>query len=77
MNEFCDSVKYCWFVFSDVNVEFPDEKSIITYVVTYYHYFSKMKAESVQGKRIGKVFIYTVWRCSVHLSKIHLIKSNR
>ncbi|KAJ8308165.1 hypothetical protein KUTeg_013039 [Tegillarca granosa] len=39
----------------DVNVEFPDEKSIITYVVTYYHYFSKMKAESVQGKRIGKV----------------------
>ena len=40
---------------SDVNVEFPDEKSIITYVVTYYHYFSKMKADSVQGKRIGKV----------------------
>ncbi|XP_056020668.1 spectrin beta chain-like isoform X11 [Ostrea edulis] len=39
----------------DCNVEFPDEKSIITYVVTYYHYFSKMKAESVQGKRIGKV----------------------
>ena len=40
---------------SDVNVEYPDEKSIITYVVTYYHYFSKMKADSVQGKRIGKV----------------------
>ncbi|XP_052270062.1 spectrin beta chain-like isoform X3 [Dreissena polymorpha] len=39
----------------DVNVEFPDEKSIITYVVTFYHYFSKMKAETVQGKRIGKV----------------------
>ncbi|XP_067680907.1 spectrin beta chain-like isoform X4 [Haliotis asinina] len=39
----------------DVNVEYPDEKSIITYVVTYYHYFSKMKADSVQGKRIGKV----------------------
>jgi len=38
-----------------VNVEYPDEKSIITYVVTYYHYFSKMKADSVQGKRIGKV----------------------
>ena len=33
----------------------PDEKSIITYVVTYYHYFSKMKQETVQGKRIGKV----------------------
>ncbi|KAG8228277.1 hypothetical protein J437_LFUL006245 [Ladona fulva] len=39
----------------DVFVETPDEKSIITYVVTYYHYFSKMKAETVQGKRIGKV----------------------
>ena len=41
--------------FPDVNVELPDEKSIITYVVTYYHYFNKMKAESVQGRRIGKV----------------------
>jgi len=42
-------------VFSDIFVEHPDEKSIITYVVTYYHYFSKMKQETVQGKRIGKV----------------------
>jgi len=40
---------------ADVAVEYPDEKSIITYVVTYYHYFSKMKAESVQGRRVGKV----------------------
>jgi len=39
----------------DVFVEIPDEKSIITYVVTFYHYFSKMKQETVQGKRIGKV----------------------
>lgn len=39
----------------DVNVEMPDEKSIITYVVTYYHYFNKMKQETIQGKRIGKV----------------------
>ena len=42
-------------MFSDIFVEHPDEKSIITYVVTYYHYFSKMKQETVQGKRIGKV----------------------
>lgn len=35
----------------------PDEKSIITYVVTYYHYFNKMKQETIQGKRIGKVRI--------------------
>ncbi|KAK5602793.1 Spectrin beta chain, non-erythrocytic 1, partial [Crenichthys baileyi] len=39
----------------DISVEHPDEKSIITYVVTYYHYFSKMKALKVEGKRIGKV----------------------
>lgn len=38
----------------DVFVDHPDEKSIITYVVTYYHYFSKLKQETVQGKRIGK-----------------------
>ncbi|MFH4980343.1 hypothetical protein AB6A40_007052 [Gnathostoma spinigerum] len=39
----------------DVNVDIPDEKSIITYVVTYYHYFNKMKQGNIQGKRIGKV----------------------
>ncbi|XP_053577742.1 spectrin beta chain, non-erythrocytic 4 [Bombina bombina] len=39
----------------DVNMEHPDEKSIITYVVSFYHYFSKMKALAVEGKRIGKV----------------------
>ncbi|KAG9510173.1 Spectrin beta chain, partial [Fragariocoptes setiger] len=39
----------------DVFTDNLDEKSIITYVVTYYHYFSKMKAESVQGRRIGGV----------------------
>lgn len=39
----------------DVFTDNPDEKSIITYVVTWYHYFSKMKAETVQGRRIGGV----------------------
>lgn len=38
-----------------MNVEQPDEKSIITYVVTFYHYFNKVKQEEIQGKRIGKV----------------------
>lgn len=37
-------------------MEAPDEKSIITYVVSFYHYFSKMKALAVEGKRIGKVW---------------------
>ncbi|PAA46340.1 hypothetical protein BOX15_Mlig013263g8 [Macrostomum lignano] len=39
----------------DVNVEHPDEKSVMTYVVTYYHYFSKVKEETVQAKRLKKV----------------------
>ncbi|XP_062523476.1 spectrin beta chain-like [Corticium candelabrum] len=39
----------------DVDVDFPDEKSVITYVATYYHYFSKMKSESIGGRRIAKV----------------------
>ncbi|XP_077320775.1 spectrin beta chain, erythrocytic [Lithobates pipiens] len=39
----------------DVFTENPDEKSIITYVVAFYHYFSKMKVLAVEGKRIGKV----------------------
>ena len=41
-------------------VDHPDEKSIITYVVTYYHYFSNMKAKTVSGKRIGKVINGTI-----------------
>ncbi|XP_064621468.1 spectrin beta chain-like isoform X3 [Lineus longissimus] len=44
----------------DVSVEHPDEKSVITYVVTYYHYFSRMKQETVHTKRIGKVVGHAV-----------------
>lgn len=40
---------------ADVFTENPDEKSIITYVVAFYHYFSKMKVLAVEGKRVGKV----------------------
>jgi spectrin beta len=32
----------------DVNVDVPDEKIIMTYVVAYYHYFSKMKDDQVK-----------------------------
>jgi spectrin beta len=39
----------------DIDVERPDEKSILTYVSSYYHTFAKMKIEAVGGKRIGKV----------------------
>lgn len=63
---FCPFDKYVlWLLCSllchaqDVNTENPDEKSIITYVVSYYHYFSKMKALIVEGKRVGKVNTFT------------------
>ena len=56
--------------YADVAVEYPDEKSIITYVVTYYHYFSKMKAESVQGRRVGKVSWSAVYKASTVMSNV-------
>ena len=49
----------------DVNVDFPDEKSVITYVAAYYHYFAKMKTVEVSGSRIGKVRSHT--RCFASL----------
>lgn len=54
---------------ADVFTENPDEKSIITYVVAFYHYFSKMKALAVEGKRVGKVHnlsVYTSLSVSVY-----------
>lgn len=42
----------------DIDVDRPDEKSIITYVSSYYHTFAKMKNEAVGGKRIGKIVDY-------------------
>uniref|UniRef100_A0A8C2UX42 Spectrin beta chain n=1 Tax=Chinchilla lanigera TaxID=34839 RepID=A0A8C2UX42_CHILA len=44
----------------DVFTENPDEKSIITYVVAFYHYFSKMKVLAVEGKRVGKVIDHAI-----------------
>ncbi|XP_053330428.1 spectrin beta chain, non-erythrocytic 5 [Spea bombifrons] len=37
----------------DVMIPQPDEKSIMTYVSLYYHYFSKMKQGQTVQKRIG------------------------
>uniref|UniRef100_A0A158QA40 Spectrin beta chain n=1 Tax=Enterobius vermicularis TaxID=51028 RepID=A0A158QA40_ENTVE len=39
----------------DVNVVHPDEKSIITYVSLYYHYFAKQKSEMTGARRVAKI----------------------
>lgn len=39
----------------DIDTARPDEKSVITYVASYYHTFSKMKAGATGGKRIGNI----------------------
>ena len=36
---------------TDVDVSRPDDKSIMTYLVSYYHYFSKIKAEETGTSR--------------------------
>ena len=35
----------------DIDVSKPDEKSVMTYVASYYHTFSKMKPGATGGKR--------------------------
>lgn len=49
------SCKLIFLFYLDVDVNRPDEKSVITYVASYYHYFAKMKSEMTGGKRIAKV----------------------
>ncbi|XP_063803707.1 spectrin beta chain, non-erythrocytic 5 isoform X2 [Pseudophryne corroboree] len=39
----------------DVVIPQPDERSIMTYVSLYYHYFSKMKQGQTVQKRIGNI----------------------
>lgn len=39
----------------DVDTNRPDEKSILTYVASYYHTFARMKNEQKSGKRIANV----------------------
>lgn len=44
----------------DIDTARPDEKSILTYVASYYHTFARMKNEQKGGKRIANVstFVY-------------------
>lgn len=39
----------------DIDSARPDEKSILTYVASYYHTFARMKNEQKSGKRIANV----------------------
>lgn len=39
----------------DVDVGRPDERSILTYVASYYHTFARMKNEQKSGKRIANI----------------------
>eukprot|EP00058_Branchiostoma_floridae_P024804 XP_002610294.1 hypothetical protein BRAFLDRAFT_93030 [Branchiostoma floridae] len=44
----------------DVDIAKPDEKSIMTYVAAYYHYFAKMKSEQTGSKRIAKIMDFQI-----------------
>lgn len=42
-----------------VDVQKPDERSIITYVSLYYHYFNQNRQTDIAGRRIGKLVDFT------------------
>lgn len=39
----------------DIDTNRPDEKSVMTYVASYYHTFARMKNEEKSGRRIAKI----------------------
>lgn len=52
--------------FLDVDTSRPDEKSIITYVASYYHTFARMKNEMKSGRRIANVNIKEIFVLKFH-----------
>lgn len=45
----------------DVDINRPDEKSVITYVASYYHTFARMKNEMKSGRRIANVILNYIY----------------
>ena len=41
----------------DIDTVRPDEKSVITYVASFYHTFARMKNEMKGGRRIANVIV--------------------
>jgi len=69
----------------DVSVPRPDDKSIMTYLVAYYHYFTKLKHEVTGGKRLNKVrtntttsydMLYTTYVVNIMLVDIMFVKGS-
>uniref|UniRef100_A0A6B2E568 Putative beta chain spectrin n=1 Tax=Phlebotomus kandelakii TaxID=1109342 RepID=A0A6B2E568_9DIPT len=56
----------------DVDTTRPDEKSILTYVASYYHTFARMKNEQKSGKRIANIVgkLMDADRRKVHYEKL-------
>ncbi|XP_055716451.1 spectrin alpha chain, non-erythrocytic 1 isoform X5 [Phlebotomus papatasi] len=56
----------------DVDTTRPDEKSILTYVASYYHTFARMKNEQKSGKRIANIVgkLMDADRRKIHYEKL-------
>jgi len=53
-------IRWFWIVIfllnsTDIDTAKPDEKSVLTYVASYYHTFARMKNEMKGGRRIANV----------------------
>lgn len=59
MYDFCPPI--------DVDINRPDEKSVITYVASYYHTFARMKNEMKSGRRIANVNIRSTLLIIIHV----------
>jgi hypothetical protein len=58
----------------DVDQSRPDEKSIITYVASYYHTFARMKNEMKSGRRIANVSIVAPSVCIFSVCEFDFLK---